>query len=96
MGRLFASLPEDAVVSALDVDNTYNVPLVFRAEGADPPFEVAVSATTPSDDPAQAAETVAAYGRAGLTWWHEIVSPMLGSAAAMRERILAGPPIVDP
>jgi CTP synthase len=32
---LFASLPEDAVVSALDVDNTYKVPLVFRAEGAD-------------------------------------------------------------
>src|SRR5688572_30794931 len=32
---LFASLPEDAVVSALDVDNTYKVPLVFRAEGMD-------------------------------------------------------------
>jgi CTP synthase len=32
---LFASLPEDAVVSARDVDNTYKVPLVFRAEGAD-------------------------------------------------------------
>ena len=32
---LFASLPEDAVVSALDVDNTYKIPLVFRAEGMD-------------------------------------------------------------
>src|SRR5918992_2041295 len=32
---LFGSLPEDAVVSARDVDNTYKVPLVFRAEGAD-------------------------------------------------------------
>jgi CTP synthase len=32
---LFASLPEDAVISARDVDNTYKVPLVFRAEGAD-------------------------------------------------------------
>ena len=32
---LFASLPEDAVVSALDVDNTYKMPLVFRAEGMD-------------------------------------------------------------
>jgi CTP synthase len=32
---LFASLPEDAVVSARDVDNTYKVPLVFRAEGLD-------------------------------------------------------------
>jgi CTP synthase len=32
---LFGSLPEDAVVSARDVDNTYKVPLVFRAEGLD-------------------------------------------------------------
>jgi CTP synthase len=32
---LFASLPEDGVVSARDVDNTYKVPLVFRAEGLD-------------------------------------------------------------
>ena len=32
---LFASVPEDAVVSARDVDNTYKVPLVFRAEGMD-------------------------------------------------------------
>ncbi|MSO41640.1 MAG: CTP synthase [Solirubrobacterales bacterium] len=32
---LFASLPEEAVVSARDVDNTYKVPLVFRAEGMD-------------------------------------------------------------
>jgi CTP synthase len=32
---LFASLPVEAVVSARDVDNTYKVPLVFRAEGMD-------------------------------------------------------------
>jgi CTP synthase len=32
---LFASLAEDAVISARDVDNTYKVPLVFRAEGMD-------------------------------------------------------------
>jgi len=32
---LFGSLPEEAVVSARDVDNTYKVPLVFRAEGMD-------------------------------------------------------------
>jgi CTP synthase len=32
---LFASLPEDAVISARDVDNTYKVPLAFRAEGMD-------------------------------------------------------------
>jgi CTP synthase len=32
---LFASLPEQAVVSAYDVDNIYKVPLVFDAEGVD-------------------------------------------------------------
>ena len=32
---LFASLPEDAVVSARDVDTIYNVPLVFRDQGVD-------------------------------------------------------------
>ena len=32
---LFASVHEDAVLSARDVDNIYKVPLVMRAEGAD-------------------------------------------------------------
>jgi CTP synthase len=32
---LFASLPEEAIVSARDVDNIYKVPLVFRGEGVD-------------------------------------------------------------
>src|SRR5947207_5085036 len=32
---LFASLPVDAIVSAYDVHNIYEVPLVFRAEGVD-------------------------------------------------------------
>ncbi len=32
---LFASIREEAVVSARDVDNIYKVPLVFRAEGVD-------------------------------------------------------------
>jgi CTP synthase len=32
---LFASLPQDAIVSARDVDNIYKVPLFFRAEGVD-------------------------------------------------------------
>src|SRR5690606_6479388 len=32
---LFASVPEEAVVSARDVDNIYKVPLFFRAEGVD-------------------------------------------------------------
>ena len=32
---LFASLPEQAIVSARDVDNIYKVPLVFHEEGVD-------------------------------------------------------------
>jgi CTP synthase len=32
---LFGSVPEDAVISARDVDNIYKVPLVLRAEGID-------------------------------------------------------------
>src|SRR5512144_2693743 len=32
---LFASIPEEAVLSARDVDNIYKVPLVLRAEGVD-------------------------------------------------------------
>jgi CTP synthase len=32
---LFGSVPEEAVISARDVDNIYKVPLVLRAEGAD-------------------------------------------------------------
>jgi CTP synthase len=32
---LFASLPDEAIVSARDVDNIYKVPLVFRDEGVD-------------------------------------------------------------
>jgi CTP synthase len=32
---LFASVHEDAVISARDVDNIYKVPLVYRAEGVD-------------------------------------------------------------
>jgi CTP synthase len=32
---LFASLPDEAVISARDVDDIYKVPLMFRAEGVD-------------------------------------------------------------
>src|SRR5919202_1043501 len=32
---LFASLPQDAIISARDVDDIYKVPLFFRAEGVD-------------------------------------------------------------
>src|SRR4051812_40962068 len=32
---LFASLPQDAIISARDVDNIYKVPLIYRAEGVD-------------------------------------------------------------
>ncbi len=46
---LFASLPVEAVISARDVDNTYKVPLAFRAEGMDDLIldHFGIEATTP-------------------------------------------------
>lgn len=67
---------------------------VDQRDAAAGPFDVAVTGVTPGDDPSQAAAVVAAYQAAGATWWHELVTPMLGPVEAMRERIAAGPPQV--
>jgi alkanesulfonate monooxygenase SsuD/methylene tetrahydromethanopterin reductase-like flavin-dependent oxidoreductase (luciferase family) len=71
----------------------------FRTDEA--PFDVAHSGFTSGNDAARAAEQVAPYAAAGVTWWLENVNPwrfgwdMEGSwpVEAMRERILQGPPL---
>ena len=65
-------------------------------------FDVSVGDVTPGDDPGRAAEIVAAYADAGVTWWQEAVHGMRADLAeraeatswlaAMRWRILQGPP----
>lgn len=76
---------------------------IQRYRTATTPFDVVHSGATPGDNPAQAAELVAPYARAGVTWWVEPVDPWRfgwsweepwnpKATAQMRERILQGPP----
>lgn len=59
---------------------------------ADEPYDVSAGGSTPADDPAAAAATVAGFEAAGATWWQEIVSDWLGGLEEIRARIEAGPP----
>jgi alkanesulfonate monooxygenase SsuD/methylene tetrahydromethanopterin reductase-like flavin-dependent oxidoreductase (luciferase family) len=73
---------------------------VFACRAVDGPFDVVHTGFTEGDDPARAVEQAASYADAGVTWWLENVNPfrfgwrMQGPwpFAAMRERILQGPP----
>ena len=68
---------------------------------AQTPFDVVVAGVTPGDDPRQAADTVARYAEAGVTWWQEAIHGMRPDLAkraeasswidAMRWRIQQGP-----
>ncbi|MFN8630334.1 MAG: LLM class flavin-dependent oxidoreductase [Chloroflexota bacterium] len=52
------------------------------------PFHVALFAHSDADE----APLVEAYGRAGVTWWLESLSPARGATAELIARIEAGPP----
>jgi len=56
------------------------------------PYDILVHGITPADDPAAAAETVAAVAEAGATWWTERINTARGDLSEMRRRIDAGPP----
>jgi alkanesulfonate monooxygenase SsuD/methylene tetrahydromethanopterin reductase-like flavin-dependent oxidoreductase (luciferase family) len=65
------------------------------------PFDVVYAGQpTPGNDPTRAAELTAPYSRAGATWWLECIYPSHYGGewqgewpvAAMRERIVQGPP----
>lgn len=60
--------------------------------GPEVPFDISAGGSTPADDPAAAAATVAGFEAAGATWWQEIVSDWLGGLDEIRARIDAGPP----
>ena len=70
---LFASLPEQAIVSARDVDNTYKVPLVFQEEGVDDFVLEHFGLTAPEPDLSRWQELTeradAATRRCGSRWW---------------------------
>jgi len=58
----------------------------------DDPFDVVCGGSTPPDDAARAAEIVAPYAEAGLTWWNEGLSDFRGPLELTRARIRQGPP----
>ncbi|MDQ3856392.1 MAG: TIGR03619 family F420-dependent LLM class oxidoreductase [Chloroflexota bacterium] len=58
----------------------------------DSPFDVVLGGWTPGDSTRRAAEFVAPYAEAGLTWWIETVGPWRGSRAQLWKRIGQGPP----
>jgi alkanesulfonate monooxygenase SsuD/methylene tetrahydromethanopterin reductase-like flavin-dependent oxidoreductase (luciferase family) len=60
--------------------------------GSEIPYDISAGGSTPVDDRASAAATVAAFEAAGATWWQEVVSDWLGGLAEIRARIDAGPP----
>ena len=59
---------------------------------SDAPFDVVFGGMTPTADPRGAAETVAAYAEAGLTWWVESIGPWRGSCDESLARVRRGPP----
>ena len=66
------------------------------------PFDVTVQGTTPGNDSMHAAEVVAEYAEAGVTWWQEAINEhrrdLIDRASktswidAVRWRIQQGPP----
>ncbi len=58
----------------------------------DDPFDVVLSAMLPGEDPARAAEIVAPYAEAGVTWWHQPIPDLLTPLDVVRTRIRQGPP----
>ena len=76
---------------------------IHKHRTAATPFDAVHSGATPGDDLAQAAELVAPYAEAGVTWWMEPVDPWRFGWSfeepwnpkandQIRERILQGPP----
>jgi alkanesulfonate monooxygenase SsuD/methylene tetrahydromethanopterin reductase-like flavin-dependent oxidoreductase (luciferase family) len=59
------------------------------------PFDIVLGGETPGEDLAAARAILAPLADAGVTWWTEFVGPYRGGAAAMRARILQGPPRLD-
>lgn len=83
------------------------VTYVMRHRASSDPFDVVCTGVTPGDQGrnaarAEASEVVAAYARAGATWWLEAIAPYrfgegfdgVWPVEALRERVLQGPPVV--
>lgn len=98
MFLVFDDMPYDELLAQFKEAVVY----VRQQRTADTPFDISLAAfPTPGDDPICAAEMLAPFAAAGLTWWQEPLAPMrfgldLEAPAwpldAIRERIVQGPP----
>jgi alkanesulfonate monooxygenase SsuD/methylene tetrahydromethanopterin reductase-like flavin-dependent oxidoreductase (luciferase family) len=61
-----------------------------RAESG--PFDIVVEGKTPGDDPVTAGEKVAAWAKAGATWWIEARWEAMDSPGEVLKRASQGPP----
>jgi len=92
-GWIGVATAEDYASMQLSPEDVAQMAAVIGAErsrlGRDrTPFDVALFAhSEPGDEP-----SVARYGRAGVTWWLESLSPARGPVDALLARIEAGPP----
>jgi alkanesulfonate monooxygenase SsuD/methylene tetrahydromethanopterin reductase-like flavin-dependent oxidoreductase (luciferase family) len=83
----------DGQMSRLTPDDVREIIAYVKAHReSDAPFDVVMGGSTPGDDPVRAAEIVAPYAEAGLTWWHEGPARMDTSLEEIRARIRRGPP----
>jgi alkanesulfonate monooxygenase SsuD/methylene tetrahydromethanopterin reductase-like flavin-dependent oxidoreductase (luciferase family) len=80
---------EDALLSPEDVADL--CAFIRGERGDDTPFDVALINWTDPSDPQGAAEKVAAYARAGTTWWLESLYMQQDSIEGLRRRIRVGP-----
>jgi hypothetical protein len=58
------------------------------------PFDIVIEGVTPGDRPEEAAAMIREWANAGATWWLESMW-QADSAAAVRARILQGPPRME-
>ena len=65
---------------------------VDRERAATTPFEIVIEGVTPGDDPEQATAQLRPFAEAGMTWWIESMWDVPGGLAALRKRIVQGPP----
>jgi alkanesulfonate monooxygenase SsuD/methylene tetrahydromethanopterin reductase-like flavin-dependent oxidoreductase (luciferase family) len=82
--------PHTGMLSPEDLRQAIAFTLNARSEGAGP-FDVVIEGNT-AEGGSRAAETVAPYADAGLTWWIEKLGWFRGSIDDVRARVHAGPP----
>ena len=79
----------DQMMSPADLRAAVDYTLAHRSSAE--PFEVVIGGHSPANR-AEAADRLAPYVEAGLTWWVEGVHPAFGSVEELRARVRQGPP----